>query len=273
VSALSMGGKVLWSKAAGDFRPKKYKFGYGASPLLHDGNVIVAGEYDGDGFIAAFDGKTGRPSWRIKRRSDISFSSPIVGHVGGRDQLLISGLFEVCSFDPDTGNKLWSVPGTTQATCGTMVWDSSNDIVFASGGYPESQTIAVKADGSQVLWTNGVKCYEQSMLAHDGYLYGFDDNGIAYCWKAIDGTEMWKRRLGGPVSSSLILVGDVIYAGNERGDVFVFKATPEGFEQVHRTTLGDELFATPAFVDGKAYYRVAKQEDGKRQEYLYCFSN
>ena len=45
-----------------------------------------------------------------------------------------------------------------------MVWDG--DIVFASGGYPKSETLAIKADGSgEVLWKNSKKCYEQSMLA------------------------------------------------------------------------------------------------------------
>ena len=57
------------------------------------------------------------------------------------------------------------------------MWD--NDTVYASGGYPKRQTVAVKADGSgNIPWSNGTKCYEQSMLLHDGHLYAVDDNGI-----------------------------------------------------------------------------------------------
>ena len=165
---------------------------------------------------------------------------------------------------------MWSVPGTTQATCGTMVWDG--ETVFASGGYPEAQTIAVKADGSEVLWKNKQKCYEQSMLAHDGYVYGYTDGGIAVCWRAIDGREMWKTRLGGNVSASPILANGNIYLANEAGDIFIFKATPESYQQVSKTRLGNDIFPTPAFVDNKIFYRVGANNGQQRQEYLYCIS-
>lgn len=270
VSALSLEGKPLWSKSAGRFNPKKYKFGYGASPLLYKDIVIATGESDNGSFITAFDQKTGASGWKIPRRADISFSSPIVANIANRDQLLISGLFEVSSYDPNNGKKLWSVPGTTQATCGTMVWDG--ETVFASGGYPEAQTIAVKADGSEVLWKNKQKCYEQSMLAHDGYVYGYTDGGIAVCWRASDGREMWKARLGGNVSASPILANGNIYLANEAGSIFIFKATPESYQQVSKTQLGDDIFPTPAFVDNKIFYRVGANNGQQRQEYLYCIS-
>ena len=95
--------------------------------------------------------------------------------------------------------------------CGTMVWDG--DIVIASGGFPDKETIAVKADGSgKVLWKNQQKCYEQSMLTHAGYVYALDDNGIMFCWRASDGQVMWSQRLQGPVSSSPVLAGGNIEA-------------------------------------------------------------
>ena len=82
-----------------------------------------------------------------------SFSSPIVANLAGKDQLLLSGAELVASYDPGSGDELWSVKGTTMATCGTMVWH--DDIAFASGGYPDAETIAVKADGSgEVMWRN-----------------------------------------------------------------------------------------------------------------------
>ncbi len=267
LSALSLAGKLMWTKNAGPFNPKKYQFGYAASPLLYKDLVIVSNEHDGACGLTAFK-KNGAPAWKTPRHSDISFSSPIVGNINGKDQLLMSGLFEVSSYDPVTGKPLWSVSGTTQATCGTLVWDG--DIVFASGGFPDPQTLAVKADGSkQVLWTNNQKCYEQSMLAYDGYLYALNDAGIAFCWRGTDGQEMWKQRLGGNVSSSPILVGQNIFAMNEEGTTFVFKATPDSYQQVARNQLGEEGFPSPTFVDNKIYIRTASLQGG-RKETLYC---
>jgi hypothetical protein len=143
---LGFDGKPLWRKVAGPFDPQRYEYGYAPSPLIYRDLVIVAGEYDGDSFLAAFDRKTGVEKWRQARPSNITFSSPVVAHAAGRDQLLLSGSNAVSSFDPATGKPLWSAPGTTAATCGTMVWDG--DIVVASGGYPKAETIAFKADGS-----------------------------------------------------------------------------------------------------------------------------
>ena len=56
------------------------------------------------------------------------------------------------------------------------------------------------------------------MLVHEGYLYAVNDNGIAICWRARDGQEMWKERLRAPVSPSPILAGGKIYASNEMPD-------------------------------------------------------
>ncbi|TWT57407.1 outer membrane biogenesis protein BamB [Thalassoglobus neptunius] len=269
VSCLNVTGDLVWTKSAGAYDPKKYKFGYGASPLLYSDLVIVAAESDQGSYLAAFHQNTGEEAWRIERTQDVSFSSPVVANVAGREQLLISGLFEVSSFNPATGEKLWSVPGTTQATCGTIVWNE--DTVFASGGYPKAETIAVKADGSgEVVWRNKRKCYEQSMVIHNGYLYAFADGGILYCWRASDGEEMWKKRLGGDVSSSPVLVNDTIYLANEDGEVFVIRANPDRYEEVSRTRLGTDLFPTPSVVGNQIFYRFGKGIGPRRQEYLIC---
>lgn len=267
--ALDLNGKTLWKKSAGKFNPKLYQYGYAPSPLIYRGTVIVSGEYEWGSFLVAYDHQTGNETWRTQRPHNISFSSPVVGYVAGKDQLLISGGNEVSSYNPANGQKLWGATGTTLATCGTLVWDG--DIVFASGGYPKAETVAVKADGSgEVLWKNNQKCYEQSMITTGGYLYALTDGGVLYCWRGSDGEEMWKQRLKGPVSSSPVLAGGHIYWANELGTHYVFKPNPEKLELVAENQLGRESFASPAIVGGRIYHRTAVQEGGKRQEYLYC---
>jgi outer membrane protein assembly factor BamB len=175
----------------------------------------------------------------------------------------------VSSYDPKSGNILWSTPGTTMATCGTMVW--TDDLVIASGGFPKAETIAVKADGSgDVVWKTRHKCYEQSLIVHEGHVYFVTDSGIGICIRARDGELMWQERLKGPVSSSPVRVGDVIYQTIEDGTTFVFKANPEKFELLAQNKLGDEGFPTMAICGNRIYIRTAKPEKGGRQEYLYC---
>ena len=271
-TALDLDGKELWQKTAGPFNPRKYEYGYAPSPLVYRNSVIIAAEYDGESFLVALDRTTGSEQWRTKRPYNISFSSPVVGHIAGRDQLLISGADKIDSYDPATGKPLWSTAGTTQATCGTLVWDG--DIVIASGGYPKSQTLAVKADGSgRVLWENNQNCYEQSLLAAGGYVYALTGRGILFCWRTSDGQEMWKQRLQGPVSASPVLAGGHVYWANELGTLYVFKPNPARCEVVAENKIGDDSFPSPAICGGQIFLRVGhKQPGGGRQEMLYCFS-
>lgn len=270
--ALDMQGKIVWRQDVGGFMPRQYEYGYAASPTLFNGTLIVSGDSDTVAWVKALDTKSGRIVWEQNRPQKLNWSSPIVADVAGRQQLLISGGDMIASYDPASGRPLWSAPCLTMATCGTVVWDS--DTVYASGGYPKKETVAVKADGSgRILWANGVKCYEQSMLLHDGYLYAVDDGGIAYCWQAKTGREMWKQRLQGPVSASPVLVGDTIYACSERGSTFVFRASPQKFEGLARNELGTESFATPTVVDNRIYLRVAHGSGSGRSEMLYAIGN
>ncbi len=268
LTSLSIDGQKLWQKQAGSFRPR-YKFGYAASPLIHGQHVIVASEFADAGFLAAFERDSGLGIWRAPRNQTTSYSSPIVGNVAGREQLLMSGAEKISSYDPLTGKLLWETKGGTSATSGTMVWTATQ--VYASGGYPDKVTIAVMADGSgKIAWKNQEMCYEQSLLAHNGYVYALNDGGIALCWRAKDGREMWKERLGGPVSASPILAGEHIFASNEQGQTFVFRASPSDFTLVATNQLGDEAFATPAICGDRIFLRVATYKGESRQEWLYC---
>ena len=272
VSSLDLGGKQLWQKRIGDFAPRQYQYGYAASPTIYGETVIVAADYDGGGYLMALDRKTGEQVWRTDRPAKLSYSSPVVAHVAGRDQLLISGCDMVAAYNPKTGKELWSTAATTMATCGSMIW--AGDLVFASGGYPKAETVCIRADGSaKIVWKNRQKCYEQSMLVHKGYLYAVTDRGIAYCWRASDGKEMWAERLGGKISASPVLVGDNIYQANESGMMFVFKANSQSCEVVAKNQLGNEGFATASICGGQIFLRTAHQQSGRRQETLYCIQS
>jgi len=272
VSGLDMAGKILWQKHIGPFRPDEYKNGYAASPIIHGKNLIVLAECDDASYMVSLDRATGKLVWRTPRPSRISYSSPILAHVAGRKQVLISGCDRVAAFDPDTGKGLWEVPATTMATSGTMVWHK--DLVFASGGFPKAQTVCIRADGSgTVVWKNTQKCYEQSMIVDGGHVYAMTDTGIVFCWGAGDGKVMWRERLRGPISSSPVIAGGNIYMSNELGTTFVFKASPTKYIEMGRNTLGNNVFATPSICGGRIYARVGHLEAGRPRDVLYCIAD
>ena len=269
VTALDLDGKQLWQKTAGAYTPVRYQYGYAPSPTVYKSFVLIAVDFDGDAFVAALDCSTGRVVWRTPRPAKSNFALPIIARIAGRDQLLIGGSDLIASYDPTSGKELWKTEATTETTCGTVVW--TDNLVFGSGGFPTRGTFAVRADGSgQVVWKNNKSCYEQSMLAHEDYVYAVDDGGVAHCWRAEDGSEMWSVRLGGRVSSSPVLAGGNIYVSNEKGTTYVFEANPHEFKEIARNRLGNEAFATPTICGNRIYLRVADTVNKRRQEFLYC---
>jgi outer membrane protein assembly factor BamB len=269
LTALDRSGKQLWQKDVGPYLCD-YGFGYAPSPTIFGDLVLISAEFAEDGFLAAFRKSDGSEVWRTERKIKTSYSSPIVARIGGIDQVLLSGGDRVCSYDPLTGELIWEQAGSSKATCGTLVW--SEDTVFASGGFPNKETIAVRAGKNpEVLWKDGDSCYEQSLLYHDGHIYAFNDNGIASCRVAETGEEKWKVRLGGPVSASPVLAGGRIYALNERGIAYVFLPDPEKFSKLAENHLGSEGFATPTFVGDSVFFR-AVEAGSDREEWLYCLA-
>ncbi len=264
--ALSRDGELLWQRKITDYVVHQ---GYGSSPLLYGSLVIVTADNKGGGAIAAFDRATGETVWRHDRPEKPNYPSPILLPIGGRDRLLLTGCDMVSCFDPLTGEILWETEGATTECVTSTVTDGTH--IFTSGGYPRNHVSAVRVDGSgDVAWDNDVRVYVPSMLVHEGYLYAVTDAGVALCWKSDTGEELWKGRLGGTFSASPVLVGDTIYVTNEAGTTFLFRARPDEFDLLAKNTIPGEVFATPAICGGRIYFRIAEQQDGKRQEMLYC---
>jgi outer membrane protein assembly factor BamB len=265
-TALDRSGKKLWQTKITDYVLHQ---GFGSSPAVYGPLVIVSADNKGTGAIAGLERATGKIIWKQERPKTPNYTSPIILNVAGREQLLFTGCDLVTSFEPLTGKKLWEIPGSTTECVTSTVTDGQR--IFTSGGYPKNHLAAVAADGSgKVVWQNNTRVYVPSMLVRDGYLYSVLDAGVAICWKADTGEEVWKNRIAGTFSASPILVGDRIFVTNEAGQTYIFKASPEGFELLGENQLGDEAFATPTICGSRIYTRIAKVTDGKRQEYLYC---
>lgn len=265
-TALDLAGKQVWQTRVSDFITHQ---GFGSSPAVYGSLVLVSTDNKAGGVVAALDRASGEIVWKQTRPKQPNYTSPAILPIDGRDQLLLAGCDHISSFDPLTGKPLWEIEGSTTECVGSIVTDGRR--IFASGGYPKKLTQAVVADGSgKVAWENSVQTYVPSMLAYDGALYTVTDAGIALCFNSASGKELWKSRLGGTFNASLVLVGDRIYAANQEGKTFVFRARNDKYEQLAENQLGDDVYATPAICGGRIYHRVAQQAGDVRQEWLYC---
>lgn len=264
-TALDLDGKRVWQTKVTDYVLHQ---GFGSSPTVFGPLLLVTADNKESGLLAGLDRATGKVVWTRKRPKAPNYASPIVVRLGDKEQLILIGCDLVTSLDPLTGKELWELKGSTTECVTSTVTDGKH--VFTSGGYPKNHVSAVKADGSGVAWENKSRVYVPSMLYRDGHLYAVMDEGNAVCWKSDTGAEVWKGRLNGTFSASPVRVGDHIFATNEAGKTFVFKATPKEFEVVAENQLGSEAFATPAVCGGRLFLRVAVKDKGPRAERLFC---
>jgi len=268
LTALDLDGKIIWQKKLDDF---KSMHGYGASPQLYKSMVVVAGDNVNNSFLTAVDRETGESVWHIKRPNYRlgTYASPIVGHVAGRDQLLIHGPYKVFSYDPATGKLLWTCDGPCESTASTISF--TKDLVYACGGFPKKRLMCIRADGSgdvtdtHVVWMKkGRMAYVPSLLIADGLLYMVEDEGRASCLDAATGEVVWETRLDGKFSSSPLLAGKRIYVADEAGIMYVF-TSGRTFRLIAKNDLADGGYATPVIAAGRVYLRTL--------HHLFCLGN
>jgi len=252
-SAVDLQGEIAWQTKAGDF---KSRHGYGSSPLIYKSLLIVVGDSSGGAFLTAIYRDSGKIAWRTPRNNNASFGTPALLDVNGAPQLLVSGSEEVISYNPADGTELWRSEGPATTTANTMVaW---NDLVFSSGGYPQRNLFAIRPSDQSIVWKDSVKVYVPSMLLLGDRLLAISDEGVAQLYAADTGDRVWRERLGGNFSSSPVTLDDRIYATNEAGKTFVFKAGDQ-LEILAENQLPSGGFASPVICDGTLYLRTDNQ--------------
>jgi outer membrane protein assembly factor BamB len=264
-------GNPVWKRELGEF---KSQHGAGHSPMVYDGKVILANDQDGSAVLLALDARSGEPAWQAKRKAfRACYSTPFVKENGsGPAELIVASTAGITSYDPAKGTEnwdySWKFDGMALRTVSSPV--AANGLIFANSGDGSGarHTIAIKAGSKgadvskNLVWEEKKTFpYVPCMLTRGDYLFTVNDKGLAACYVAATGREVWSERLGKPVTASPILVNGNIYAVGEDGTVYVYKADKE-FDLLAKSSVGEPVSATPAVADGRLYIRG--------REHLFC---
>jgi outer membrane protein assembly factor BamB len=190
-------GKELWKTDLGKVRNE---WGYGSSPILHRGKVILNFGPGDRAFLAALDLKTGKLLWKFDEPGGPktllkgnwgSWCTPIVAKVGGKDQILCSMLTQVVACDPKTGARLWFCEGLAEPLA-DLVYPSpvvSGEIGVAFSGWANGPTFGFKLGGSgDVTASNRLWLVKQTQRVGSGVVVNgtcsssTPDRGLLNAW-------------------------------------------------------------------------------------------
>lgn len=234
-------GKVLWRQDLGPMDSGYYasptaQWGFGSSPVIRDGKVIVLCDVQKDSYLAVFDLADGKELWRAPRKDVPTWGTPTVVETEDTRQIVVNGWRESGGYDLATGRKIWTLEG-------------GGDITPADPG----QTNAA------IAWAHPRQgTYMQTPIAVGELLFASTDAGIVTCLDAKSGAIHYSERLsqrGQGFTASPVFDGRHVFFASELGSVLVVPASAT-FSTVATNMLPETCMATPAIHDGMLLFRT-----------------
>jgi outer membrane protein assembly factor BamB len=275
-------GNVVWHRELGRWVGQH---GFGTSPIIHEGLVILHNAQDGEpegiqpgwkpgeDSMVALDRRTGKDVWKTPLTTTrVCYSTPFIYQPeGGAAQIICTNTGNgVFSLDAASGRMNWSVKNAfsmrvvnSPITAGGLIFGSTG-----SGAYSGNYLVAVRPGPQaeiayQLKSSNKIKPpYVTCMIPKDNYVFLIYDRGFAACLDAPTGSVRWLERTDGSFSGSPVRAGDNIYDIDEDGVVWVFAADPDRYRLLGKNPLGEPSRSTPAISGGRIFFRTLS--------HLYC---
>lgn len=289
-------GNELWRR---DLGRQEHMWGYGSSPILHDGLCILNFGPGNREFLIAVDASTGKTRWKVdsmddraerelsgpendgsandftndKERSERlrgSWNTPIIVQVNGRDELIVALSRRVSALDPATGEQLWTCGDGAPLAYASLMED--NGVIVALGGY-RGASFAVRAGGrgdvtaTHRLWHKPKDIgWLGTGVADEGSVYICDTGGVVYCIDIETGEFLWKSRGGGGGTwSSITQTADgTMYLLTKSGTTTVFRPDRQSFQRVAENGLGEASNASVVVAGNDVLVRT--------DQTLWCFA-
>lgn len=273
LTALDLDGEVLWSREVDPEYRSLSHYGAASSPVLTRRAVVVARDREdavhGAGWLGAFDRRTGDELWRREWIDTCcSYATPLILERGGGEEILFTHAARVTSYDPDSGETLWSQPLKQNQPVTSPTIDGDLLAVFTGADHVRNGAM-LRLSGSgrettvEILWqTRRLIPQVSSPVIYDGLLYTVADNGVMVCYDPPTGKVKWQARLTGSGFRPSLVAGDgKIYAVDSYGQTSVV-AAGASFELLAENALDQPSNASPAYGAGCLLLRAGR--------YLFC---
>ncbi len=255
IIAFDFEGNRQWARNLGV--PQNH-YGHSSSLLTWDNKVFVQFDTMAGSRVLAIDVATGETVWETPRTSDISWASPLLAEVDGQFQLILLGHPDFGGYDIQTGQKLWSVDVMSGEVGVSPAYGGG--LVFAANEY--ATMVAVNPSTGEIVWQDQYYLPEvSSPVYHDGLLYIATTFAVLASFEATTGELVWEFDGEDIYYSSPMIADGKLYIFDMSGRAYVFKPGREP-ELIGTPELGERVYATPAFANGRMYIRGNK--------HIYC---
>lgn len=253
-------GDVRWTvDFVETFATELPPFGNVPSPLV-DGEFVYA---QSSSSIVKLRRDSGEIVWRAHASAEGmmeagAFSSPVLAEVGGREHLLVQTRIALDGHDPDSGERLWSVPIETFRGMNILTPLPFMGGVYTSAYGGSSVFVEVVDDGegprAAPAWTARTQGYMTSPVLVEDHAYVFTRGNRLACVDLIAGEDRWTSPPTGDEYWSLAFQGDRILSLSDSGTLRLLRASPEAYEVLaerdlvegqtwaHLAPAGDTLF-------------------------------
>ena len=269
LAAFDFNGRLLWHNSLGI--PESL-YGHASSLEVWQDRVLVQYDQgsaeDGKSRLYAFDGATGNLVWETKRPVPNSWTSPILVKVDNDYQLITVGDPWVIAYDPNDGKEIWRADCVKGDVGASPILAGNLAIAIA----PDMNNVAIRTGGTgdvsttHIAWLNDdVGPTIVSPVADSNRIFYLDSYGTLYVVNALDGNFLYEHDFGENVNSSPTLASGKLYVLSIDGTMFIGTPGEKEFTPETSNALGEDCFASPAFMPERIYIRG--------EEHLYCIGN
>jgi len=256
-------GKLAWSLDLHERygrQKRREEYGFSASPIVHDGQliVLVGGEPHGVVALDPFDGTEiwGSPPSRV------SYAPASMIEVEGQHQLVFFAPTEVLGLDPGTGDFLWRFPVkcVTENNLTPALLLPDRHLWVASQLDGGTRVLKLPGRGSleppRPTWSSRTltQAHWDSFCIGD-YVYGSLGGNSSSFLAAVNwctGEVAWKHR--GFHLAKGVLADGKLYFLDENGQLAIARFSPEGVEILDAHQLLDRECWTPPTLVGTVLY-------------------
>jgi len=272
----TMDGKLAWKKDLGPmdaafFAVPSAQWGFGSSPVIHDGKVIVQCDVLTNSFIAAFNLADGKELWRTPRTDVPTWSTPTVVETNARKIIAVNGWHETAAYEFSSGKRLWHLDGGGDIPVPTPIF--AHGLIYltsAHGRFRPLRAIRPDATGDitppdpgqtnqAIAWAHARQGnYMQTPIVIDDLLFACQDIGFLSCLNARTGEIKYGERLsnrGQGFTSSPVSDGRHLYIASEPGTVFVVPVSDK-FSITATNEMQESCMSSPGISDGVLFIRT-----------------